>query len=108
VHGLCQMYYRLKSHFGRTRWYSCLMRLKWKLVSFHLEIVLTLTQDRCTVCAERTMDSKIILEGDMGHGGSYFGPLEMVLLSVQDRCTVRAKRTIGLKIILDEADGTPR
>ena len=29
-----------------------MMRLKWKLVSVYLEIVLILTQDRCTVCAE--------------------------------------------------------
>jgi hypothetical protein len=40
--------------------------LKWKLVSFHLEIVLTLTQDRCTVCAERTMDSEIVLDAPDG------------------------------------------
>jgi hypothetical protein len=30
------------------------MRLKWKVGSVHLEIVLILTQDRCTVCAKRT------------------------------------------------------
>jgi hypothetical protein len=29
-------------------------RLKWKLDLVHLEIVLILTQDRCTVCVERT------------------------------------------------------
>jgi hypothetical protein len=28
--------------------------LKWKLDSVHLEIVLILTQDRCTVCVKRT------------------------------------------------------
>jgi hypothetical protein len=38
------------------------MRLKWKLVSVHLEIVLFLTQDRCTVCAEGTTGSKITLD----------------------------------------------
>jgi hypothetical protein len=27
------------------------MRLKWKLILVHLEIVLILTQDRCMVCA---------------------------------------------------------
>jgi hypothetical protein len=37
------------------------MRLKWKLVSVCLEIVLILTQDRCTVYAERTIGSTIIL-----------------------------------------------
>jgi hypothetical protein len=35
---------------------------KWKLDSFHLEIVLMLTQDRCTVCAKRTIGSEIILD----------------------------------------------
>ena len=33
------------------------MRLKWKL-----EIVLILTQDRCTVCAEHTKGLEIILD----------------------------------------------
>jgi hypothetical protein len=43
-----------------------LMRLKWKLVLVHLEIVLILTQDRCTVCAERTIGSKLVLEAPDG------------------------------------------
>jgi hypothetical protein len=38
-----------------------MMRLKWKLISVYLEIVLILTQDRCTVCIEHTIGSKIIL-----------------------------------------------
>jgi hypothetical protein len=44
--------------------------LKWKLVSFHLEMVLILPQDRCTVCAERSIGSKsfwthpMVLQGD--------------------------------------------
>jgi hypothetical protein len=28
------------------------MRLNWKLILVHLEIVLILKQDRCTVCGE--------------------------------------------------------
>jgi hypothetical protein len=32
------------------------------LVSVHLETVLVLMQDRCTVCAEHTIGSKIILD----------------------------------------------
>jgi hypothetical protein len=28
VHGLHRMYHRLRNHFGRTRWYSLLTRLK--------------------------------------------------------------------------------
>jgi hypothetical protein len=31
------------------------------LISVHLEIVLILTQDRCTVCVERTIGSVIVL-----------------------------------------------
>ena len=55
-------------------------RLKWKLVSVRLEIVLIMTQDRCTVCAERTIGSEIILDapnellGDVGHVESCFSP----------------------------------
>ena len=53
--------------------------MKWKLVSVRLEIVLILTQDRCPVCAERTIGSEIILVapdgilGDVGHVKSHFG-----------------------------------
>ena len=35
--------------FGHTIWYFKVMRLKWKLDSVCLEIVLICTQDRCTV-----------------------------------------------------------
>jgi hypothetical protein len=38
------------------------MRLKWKLGSVHLEIVLLLMQDWCTVCVEHTVGSEIVLE----------------------------------------------
>jgi hypothetical protein len=56
------MYHRLKNHFGRIRWFSYVTRFKWKLDSVHLEIVLILTQDRCTVSVERTIGSEIILD----------------------------------------------
>jgi hypothetical protein len=36
--------------------------LKWKLDSVHLEIMLILRQDWCTICAERTTGSEIILD----------------------------------------------
>jgi hypothetical protein len=36
------------------------------LVLVCLEIVLTLAQDRCTVCAERTVGSEIILDAPGG------------------------------------------
>jgi hypothetical protein len=38
------------------------MRLLWILVFVSLEIVLILTEDRCTVCVERTIGSKIVLD----------------------------------------------
>ena len=37
-----------------------------KLVSVHLETVLILTHDRCTVCVERTIGSEIILDAHDG------------------------------------------
>jgi hypothetical protein len=42
------------------------MRHKWNLVSVRLEIVLILTQDRCIVCAERTIGLEIILDAPDG------------------------------------------
>jgi hypothetical protein len=66
VHGLCQTYLMLGNHFGRTRWNSLVMRLNWKLVLVHLEIVLILTQDRCMVCAERTIGLQIVLDAPDG------------------------------------------
>ena len=66
VHGLRQMHYRLRNHFGCTRWYSDLTSVKWILVSVHLEIVLVSTQDRSMVCAERTIGSEISLDATDG------------------------------------------
>ena len=34
--------------------------------SIHLEMVLVLVQDRCTVCAERTIGSEIVLDAPDG------------------------------------------
>ena len=106
MHGLHQTYHRLRYHLGRTRWYSLVTKLNSKLVSVRLEIVLILTQDQYTVCAERTIDSEIILDapngkllGDLGHVESCSVRLEMVLVLVQDRCTVCTKRTIGSDIV---------
>jgi hypothetical protein len=36
--------------------------VKWNLISVRLEIVLVSVQYRCTVCAERTIGSKIVLD----------------------------------------------
>ena len=76
-----------------------------KLVLVRLEIVLILTQDRCTVCAKRTTGSDMFwthtmeLLGDEGHVESRPVRMEMVLVLVQDSCTVCAKRTIGSDIV---------
>ena len=42
------------------------MRVKWKLVSVCLEIVLVLVQDWSTVCARHTIGSKIVLDAPGG------------------------------------------
>jgi hypothetical protein len=42
------------------------VRLKWKLVSFCLEIVPILTQDRCTFYAEHSIGSEIMLDAPDG------------------------------------------
>jgi hypothetical protein len=62
MHGLHRTYYRLRNHFRCTLWYSKVMRLKRKHILACLEIVLILTQDRCTVCTEHTIGSEIILD----------------------------------------------
>ena len=41
-------------------------RLKWKLVSVLLDIVLMLTQDRSTVYDEHTIGSEIVLDARDG------------------------------------------
>jgi hypothetical protein len=51
------------------------MRLKWKVGLFYLEIVLILTQDRCTVCAKHTKVIWVMWNLVSVH-------LEMMLLSV--------------------------
>jgi hypothetical protein len=37
-------------------------RLKWKLISVCLEMVLVLVQDRCTVCTKGTIGLEIVLD----------------------------------------------
>ena len=66
VHGLRQMHYRLRNHFGCNRWYSDVTLVKWILVSVHLEIVLVSTQDRCTVGTKRAIGSEISLDAPDG------------------------------------------
>ena len=62
VQDLRQTNHRLRNRFGRTCWYCSVMRLKRKLFSVQLDIVLVLMQDRCMVCAERTIGSEIVLD----------------------------------------------
>jgi hypothetical protein len=62
VHRLHRMYHRLENCFGLARWYSLVTRFKWMLVLVCLDIVLTLTQDRCMVCAERSIGLEIVLD----------------------------------------------
>ena len=48
MHGLRRKYKTLGNHFGRNRWYSYVMWVKWKRVSVQLEIKSNSAQDRCT------------------------------------------------------------
>jgi hypothetical protein len=66
VHGLCQTYHRLRNCFGCNPRYSFVTTLKSKVISIRLEIVLILTHDRCTVCAEHTKGLEIILDAPDG------------------------------------------
>ena len=87
-------------------------RLKWKLVSVHLKIVLILTQDWSTVCVERTIGLEIVWDTPDGTMWVIWNlssfHLEIVLILTQDGCTVCTERTIGSEIDLDTPDGTPR
>jgi hypothetical protein len=86
----------------------------WNLVSVHLETVSVLLQYRCTICAERTKGSKIVLDapdvllGDEARVEAHLSPFAEVLILTQYRCTVCAKRTIGSKNVLNALDGPPR
>ena len=66
VHSLHQMHQSLRNHFGSTCWYSWVKRLKWKLGSVSLEIVLILMQGRCMVCMEHTICLEINLDASDG------------------------------------------
>jgi hypothetical protein len=46
--------------------------VKWKLVSVRLEILLILTQGRCTVCAKCILGIELL--GDVGEMKAQFGP----------------------------------
>ena len=62
MHSLCETYHWLRNHFGCTRWYSKVTRLKWMFVSVRLETVLILMQVWSTVCVECMIGSDIVLD----------------------------------------------
>jgi hypothetical protein len=66
VHGVHRTYHRHRNRFGRTRWYSLVTWLKWKLGSVCLGILLLLMHDWCTVCIKRTVGSEIVFEAPDG------------------------------------------
>jgi hypothetical protein len=67
AHGLRQMYHRHRNCFGRTRWYYLVTLVMWNLVLMHLEIAVLLVQDRCTVCAKRTIGTEIVSDAPDGN-----------------------------------------
>jgi hypothetical protein len=85
----------------------------WNLVLVCLETVLVSAQDRCMVCAKRTIAQKSFWTH------RWFSlvtrlkwklvsvHLEIVLTLTQDRCTVCAECNIGLEIIFDAPVATP-
>ena len=75
--------------------------------SVRLEMVLVLVQAGCTVCAERTMGSEIVLDAPL-KWKLVSVRLEIVLFLTQERCAVCVEGTVGSVIVLDAPDGTPR
>jgi hypothetical protein len=54
------MYHRLENHFVRSQWNSYVMWVMSNLILVHVEKVLVLVQDRCTVA----LNVEIILAPD--------------------------------------------
>ena len=65
VRSLRRTYHRLGNQFGHSRWNSYVMWVLWNPVSDHLEILLVSVQDRCTVCAKRTIGLDIVFNASM-------------------------------------------
>jgi hypothetical protein len=61
-HGLHRTYHSPRNHFGRTRSNSLVTRLKWKLGTVRLGIVLLLMQDWCLLCTKCSIGIKIVLD----------------------------------------------
>ena len=66
MHGLCQMYHRLRKHFGHTRIVvlgdEAEVEARFGLFGDNAN----LEADRCMVCAEPTTGSEIILDAPDG------------------------------------------
>ena len=56
--------------------------VKWRLVSFSLEKVLDSMQDRCKICAKRTIGSEISLDAPDGTSRGDMGEVERSFSSV--------------------------
>ena len=68
----------------------------WKLVLIRLEMVLILTQDRCTVCIKRAIGSQIVLDTPNGTPRGR-GSCGISLLSLWRHCYCRCK--IGARFV---------
>ena len=84
--------------------------VKRKLVSIRLEIVLILSQDRCTVCTESATCIEIALGTPEWYSEVMYVEwklvlvhIKIVLVTAKDRCPVCAKCTSSREIAL----GTP-
>jgi hypothetical protein len=62
VRGSCRSYHRLENSFGGTRWNYLVTWVMWNLVLICFETLLAFVQDWCTVCVERIIGSKKVLE----------------------------------------------
>jgi hypothetical protein len=71
-------------------------------------------QDRCMVCAKRTIGSVIVLgtpggtQGEKAQVEPRLVLWEIMLILTQDRCIVYDEHTVGSAIILEAPDETPR
>jgi hypothetical protein len=75
-------------------------RLKWKLDSVHLEIMLILMQDRCTVSAECTIGSEIIF---VAEPPELYGPHVLtIVFQTSDSCTCEPDNSGSLSGVLGE------
>ena len=88
--------------------------VKWILISVYFEIVLVSTQNRSTICAERTIGSEIslvhlmVLLGDVGEVEVRFSPFRDSVNLDARWCTICAERAIVSEVLLGAPDGTPR